>query len=301
MNKLNFIFLCAVYISISILSFSGSYDVDTLLLCCGGLIALVGIPHGSIDHILFMEGRTMRPIHFYCLYIATMVGYAIVWYLNPLIALLIFLLLSAYHFGESQLTKVLSENTKFKSTLYLVWGVNILAALVLYNITEVVQIFSQYHDLKPLVGIFNKQIYTNINVLTSLFLIGLGIVGIRNKSISMETFLKELYILTLIHISFILLPVLLGFTLYFIILHSAKVLIEEYNFLDFKIVNLNFKSFILKLLPLTVISLLGSLFLTGLIYFEIICMSYLLLFTILISVITLPHSIVMNSFYHNKS
>lgn len=137
--------------------------------------------------------------------------------------------------------------------------------------------------------------------MTSLFLIGLGIVGIRNKSISMETFLKELYILTLIHISFILLPVLLGFTLYFIILHSAKVLIEEYNFLDFKIVNLNFKSFILKLLPLTVISLLGSLFLTGLIYFEIICMSYLLLFTILISVITLPHSIVMNSFYHNKS
>ena len=107
----------------------------------------------------------------------------------------------------------------------------------------------------------------------------------------------ELLVLSLVLICFFLMPLLIGFTLYFVILHSFKVLREEFNFLlsDQKVHS--FKSFMAMITPFTLLSIFGIAFLFGLIYFDIFNMSYGYCLLIVISSITLPHVFVMDNFY----
>lgn len=72
----------------------------------GLLIAFAGIPHGAADHLVEARNRSLRyqkfllP-RFLLIYVLQMAVYALMWYLFPALSLLLFLLLSAWHFGES--------------------------------------------------------------------------------------------------------------------------------------------------------------------------------------------------------
>ncbi len=107
----------------------------------------------------------------------------------------------------------------------------------------------------------------------------------------------EFLVISLILICFYLLPFLIGFSIYFIILHSLKVLKEEYHFLVAeKQIGSIFK-FVQLISPFTLFSVGGILVLFGLIYLEFIPFSYGYCLLIAISSITLPHVFVMNDFY----
>ncbi len=69
------------------------------------LIAL-GIPHGAVDHMIAKQlvetnQRRFSLSRFIGQYILQIVLYAVFWYLFPTVSLLLFILLSAWHFGES--------------------------------------------------------------------------------------------------------------------------------------------------------------------------------------------------------
>jgi len=55
--------------------------------------------------------------------------------------------------------------------------------------------------------------------------------------------------------------------------------------------------FVKQLLPYTLLSIVGGALLFGLVSYEFLEISYVFLSIILISILTLPHSVVMNSFY----
>jgi len=66
-----------------------------------GMIA-IGIPHGALDHLLvplFNQGKSRTQI--LVRYVIHMFAMLVLWYISPSLALLIFLLFSAWHFGES--------------------------------------------------------------------------------------------------------------------------------------------------------------------------------------------------------
>jgi Brp/Blh family beta-carotene 15,15'-monooxygenase len=66
------------------------------------LIALAGIPHGSLDHqIALYRDKRLRLSLFLLQYIASALFYLLVWALAPGIALILFLILTAWHFGET--------------------------------------------------------------------------------------------------------------------------------------------------------------------------------------------------------
>lgn len=68
-------------------------------------IIIAGVPHGSLDH--FVAGTTrkdFRLIPFLITYIAIAGAYLLVWWLLPGIAFLFFLIITAWHFGETDLT-----------------------------------------------------------------------------------------------------------------------------------------------------------------------------------------------------
>ncbi|MDP5121383.1 MAG: Brp/Blh family beta-carotene 15,15'-dioxygenase, partial [Spirosomaceae bacterium] len=92
------------------------------------------------------------------------------------------------------------------------------------------------------------------------------------------------------------LPVLLGFTLYFVFLHSLKSLEDEFTFLK-NSQQLQVWGFIKKLLPNTTISIAATTLIFLGIYFEYIDLSYGFVLFVLISSITFPHAFVMEKFY----
>jgi Brp/Blh family beta-carotene 15,15'-monooxygenase len=70
------------------------------------LLTVVGIPHGAVDHLVEAKSQlgARRPFslhRFLGLYVLQMTVYAALWLVFPAVSLLLFLLLSAWHFGES--------------------------------------------------------------------------------------------------------------------------------------------------------------------------------------------------------
>ncbi len=68
------------------------------------LVALVGVPHGALDHVAGQ--RLFRPafgefwgLAFFCVYLAISVVVVIGWYVMPVVTIFTFFLVSAWHFG----------------------------------------------------------------------------------------------------------------------------------------------------------------------------------------------------------
>lgn len=95
----------------------------------GTLLLLVGLPHGALDHVLFRNqfpDRGLRlHIHFYGFYLACLAAFALVWWVLPIVALVGFLAVSGYHFGQTQFTHLPAPRW-----LQLAWGGWVLSALV---------------------------------------------------------------------------------------------------------------------------------------------------------------------------
>ncbi len=124
--------------------------------------------------------------------------------------------------------------------------------------------------------------------------------GLVKKIVSAERAAIEVFVMGLILFSFMVFPILTSFTLFFVVIHSLKVLSDEYDFMFNHRNKFSIGLFLKLLFPYTVLSLVGSAFLLAVSYMEWLPISNLLLVFILISVLTLPHSIVMEGFYRNR-
>ena len=66
------------------------------------VLILFGVPHGALDLYIdqhLHKSESNQKI-FLLKYIANIIAYALVWYFFPVAALIIFILITAYHFGE---------------------------------------------------------------------------------------------------------------------------------------------------------------------------------------------------------
>lgn len=300
MTKISFIFFCAVYLLVSMLSFGAESLASYEVVLCTSLILVFGIPHGAIDHILSRHTSATTSLQFYGGYLFAMLLYAIVWWVSPSVAMLIFLLVSSYHFGESQLSSLSTNWPWSRYASYAVWGGHILSILVLYNISQLTEVFANVADLASLLPSIKLLGHPTVALLSGLLIMSYILILRVTHAITTGQLLREIYVLILIHCCFYLLPPLMGFTLYFVILHSGQVFIDEYTFLHRRAASLTVTGFIAKLLPFSFLSFLGGGFLLLLKMYEHIEISYLLLSVILISLITLPHSVVMNVFYQKR-
>ncbi len=259
------------------------------------LICFLGIPHGAIDHVLFMQNTKASPLKFYGLYFTLILFVILIWTFLPLWGLASFLLLSAYHFGQSEFVKYGKIPKHFRPVLYMFWGSSILAGLCAYNQSELVELSSSNPDLTDLNPIFESDILPYILTFTTLGT--LGILLRFKKYMGIKVVLIELTILFMIHLSFYLNSVLVGFSIYFATLHSLEVLQSEFVFLKERFKQFSLKRFASLLTPYTLISLIGILALLALSHFSVINASKTLVLMISISALTLPHTLVMENFY----
>lgn len=294
-----------IFVALNILLFAldsvlGGMSIILQLAIATILIGFVGIPHGAIDHILFMQNTKASPLFFYTFYFGLIGSIVVLWIHFPTIGLLVFLLLSAYHFGQSQFSRYSKQIPRFSKTLlYLSWGLSILSGLVVYNYPEIKAICESSQDLNQLLIVFQPTVHAAVLLISST--IFLGVLFYHQRVLSKRKFYKELLILALIHLSFYTHSVLIGFSIYFATLHSLEVLKDEFAFLKTKLSQFNLSTFLRILLPYSLLSLVGLISLLAFSHFGMMTMDKILVVFVAISALTLPHSVVMEKFYQAAS
>ncbi|UZO82283.1 Brp/Blh family beta-carotene 15,15'-dioxygenase [Aquimarina sp. ERC-38] len=263
------------------------------------VFTFLGLPHGSMDHIIFRKLRdsqdeksTTDKAYIYSS-ILKMVLFALVWFISPLIGFVAFILMSAYHFGESQLYSYLpSENRKVSQLLYLLWGVTLLCSIMIIHLEStqkalfsIFPYFTQEHD-------FYKFIESN-----ALFLfLGLQLANLFgfiylfiNKFMKTLDFVLEILILFSLICVFYYTPLFIGFIFYFGVWHSIKAMQQIFMFRSKKGASYTIKKYYKETFLYSILTLFG---LIGIIiidrYFNLLG-DYTLLFFILISILTAPH------------
>jgi len=298
LNKFTFTYLIFVYALFAIFTLNGEINLDNQVIGSIILISFFGIPHGAIDNIIYLSSNNITRVRFYLLYIVTIIVYCVLWWLTPIISLVFFLFLSSYHFGESQLVDY--SFVSKKRIIYLFWGFALLSNLIFYNNNELLLLSNQFIDTESFSNIFNVLIFKYIFYFSNLIIFSLLVYENYKLSISNQHLMNEIFLLILIHITFYLFPIIISFTLYFIFLHSIKVLKQEFDYLKSLQSDLNLLKFIKLLYPHTLLSIVFLMIFLLLMNFGYINISLFLFSIIGISIITLPHAIIMTNFYNEN-
>jgi Brp/Blh family beta-carotene 15,15'-monooxygenase len=259
------------------------------------LIAIIGIPHGAVDHILFLKKTNKSKLFFYSFYLFLILVYIVMWIYFPLISLTFFLLLSAYHFGQSQLQQYPKLKKHTARLMSILWGLSVLSSFVLLNFDQIFSLMNEQSDLVVFTKLFNYSVFNIVFCSSFIGFTFLSLINYKRFAIG-----KELIYFLLITATFYFQSVFIGFSLFFVFNHSLEVLQSEHTFLSRIRKNFNFIQFIRDLMPFTLLSLFGITFFYLLSEMELFNLSLPLLILISISSLTLPHAVVMEVFYKEE-
>ena len=277
---------------LSIVSFViNDFTISPLI--CLLLILSIGISHGSLDNL---KGKRLFQIYginnstiFYLLYILIALAIIILWIVIPLLSLIIFFIIASYHFGKEDTQFLIIENSYFNQLLFLIKGSLIILAPMYFHFNETVSIFK-------LLLIDNESFYKFLNFIETSKILFFGIILatlsniiLFTKNFEFKKFTVFFDYFSILIINYYFTP-LIAFTLYFCLLHSIRhsiTLMLELNETD---LNLGFKLFVKKALPLTILTvafcLFGLYFLTNYYSFN---SSILKIIFIGLASLTFPH------------
>ena len=279
--------LAGLILAFSIIFFGleSSYSILLFLV----VMLSIGIPHGSVDHIIaFINPKARKfdskPI-FYLVYLSLIVFNIILWVISPFLGLLVFLIISCYHFGETQVIGYNPTDNKF---LNFVIGANILLSLFLNNIVE----------LQEILYILPQFANLDLSAFDSVFFLLISVAILMLSIVNFEIKRKvPLYAeITILYMVFFHTDLLTSFALYFGFCHSLPMLMLEFK--EFK--TDSFMKFYLKTLPFTILSIIFG-FLLYQFNNDLLTSDNLILFVfIIISSLTLPHVFIMKDFVKDK-
>jgi Brp/Blh family beta-carotene 15,15'-monooxygenase len=263
-----------------------------------GLVLLIGLPHGATDFLLFrrLNGPKLsrkQVFRFFLFYILAVFGYLVVWLFFPILALASFLLISAYHFGQSN-WQSLPLNFRIRPVLNIAFGAFTIGGAVLWHWNEGYPIVRQMIGELP---VWSDALMSNIQwlilLLNVVMLFGLRLNGQIDQSILLSEVLK----LTTLSFMFYFTPLLVGFTLYFTLWHSLSSLLDQLSFFRLQWPSFTLSNYYYQAAPYTLLAVFGLL---GLVFGQSILFpqaSILSLFLILIACVTLPHIVLVEERY----
>lgn len=294
MEKINNISILLSFVALWLSSFiSGELEI----LIGFFLIFSFGILHGSNDLLLIESLKSKESNYSFFktlgVYLAVVLSAVGIFYFIPILALILFIIFSAYHFGEQHWEHQHLKLKKWTSMIYYVlYGSFILMMLFLFNKQDVLEVIASITG-----ELINPEIITTCFILNS---IGLGI-AVLLLTLKSETFkkglVKELFFLVVFGIIFKVSTLIWGFAIYFIFWHSIPSLYEQVNFIygDYTTKN------ILKYCKNAFVYWLISIFGIVLVYFIFKDQKiFYALFFSFIAAVTFPHSIVISQMFKNK-
>jgi Brp/Blh family beta-carotene 15,15'-monooxygenase len=177
----------------------------------------------------------------------------------------------------------------------------LLSGFILFRWTELEALLQASPDIQALQLLLSPGVLIPIAGLAAVLLFIILFKMTLMKEMARTRIMKELFVLAVLAYSFYIFPLVMAFALYFCILHSLRVLYEEYRELSSKGVFSTMKEFFYCMAPLTMISYAGLGMLFWVHTTEVLPMSDLKMVFIMTSLITLPHCFVMEFFYGLRS
>ncbi len=250
MNKINF-YHSLIFFNLCIFLSAFQYLRDNdLLIVSLFLILSLGISHGALDHI---KGKKLIKIlnyksiiSFYILYIFIGLSVVLLWILFPKILLIAFLIIASFHFGKED-----AEFVNYKPNqdfIYFFKGSIVITAPLLFHKTETLKIFN-YLNFDVSQSVLIMDYFLVLFIIISFFA---NIFISLNKQIDIKSLLMMDYISILL-LNYFLSPVL-AFTVYFCFLHSVRHSFKLSNELNKNNFIKGFKEFIIKAMPLTILT-----------------------------------------------
>jgi Brp/Blh family beta-carotene 15,15'-monooxygenase len=183
-----------------------------------GLVATVGLLHGALDHkVAFeyfaVEARFKAWIRFLMGYLGVMMAYGIAWYVFPALALALFLGLSVWHFGQSDLSPYHPQ--RGAALLFVTRSSAVLAMILGFHLDETQAILASVIDI----SILNP--YAQFMAIGAWGLHVLTLLIYRPHPMP-----KALLDITWLGIISYFLPLLMAFSVYFGLWHSVNHLHE---------------------------------------------------------------------------
>lgn len=180
-----------------------------------GILALgflsVGLAHGALDHLTSQKiSSTKQLIHFVLSYLLKGALFGLVWWLFSDVALILFILYSAWHFGQADF-KEWNLEQGLQSFL---WGGILLTVILFFHVQELSIILKQIPNL----GNANllSEITPNGLLLIQMLAVSSGLILARlNKS--MNLLITLIYLLMASQLS-----LLMAFGIYFVLQHSLN-------------------------------------------------------------------------------
>ena len=251
----SFIFFFVVNI-FCILFFKYSNSNISSILCLL-LILIIGVSHGSLDHIKgkkLLKFFNIKSIYiFYITYILISAAVIATWMLLPSTTLILFLIIASYHFGKEDTQFLINDKSYFTPILYFFKGFLIILAPLYFHFQETIAIFK-------LLLIDNEMFYLSLNFIETNKVIQLGIfcstlssIFLFLKNFEIKKFVIFLDYFSILILNYYLSP-LLAFTVYFCFLHSIRHSISLAIELDPNSVVNGLKLFVKKALPLTILT-----------------------------------------------
>jgi lycopene beta-cyclase len=251
-----------------------AHGVSWIILGIGFLF--VGLTHGALDHLTDSAVRnTSSLLRFIAVYVAKGLLLGIVWIFFPSLALALFILYSAWHFGQADFGEW-GIPQGWKSFM---WGLSLLMLMLFSHPDETQWVVNQIYSLQSLSGLpaFSKEIGLQMSAVCALFGLAMSF-HLRSKRM-----LLTLFYLVLTGF----LPLLISFGIYFVAQHSVNGWRQLRRGL-----NQSYKPLLLKSLPF---SLAAAVFMA--LFMVAGADQYAGIFFILLSCLSIPHVLSMHQFY----
>lgn len=268
-------------------------------------ILLLGVPHGAADLLVATQNansgnKIFSKFRFLAIYISRLFAFAAILWFFPLTGNLLFILFAAYHFGETDLYQF-KTNTILGKAFVIFYGLLILAVILLHHFEDVKPLFQQFNagrENAVFINWLDVNRYQVISVCGILFFATTFIYFLRNNHSGVNDkgqFLIRFAIILLILFN---LPMLLGFTFYFVVWHSVLSLNNIIGYLRKN--NSNTQNSIRKEIILYSVLAIAGIVLFGLTGFMFISSNAIVGYLFLgLAVLTAPHMQIMHDMYNS--
>lgn len=250
------------------------------------LVLTLGIVHGANDLLILKKHeknlkRFRRSVIGYLLLIFLCV---ISFFLSPFISLLLFILLSAYHFGEEHFEKKIQGPNWLRFSIYLLYGLVIFSMIFHANIAEVDAIVYELSNRH-----FEQEVILYSLITGFVLLVGAFLYGYSRKYIIKLNIYRELFSLALLYLVFKTASLIFGFAIYFIFWHSIPSIMDQTKYISGKVSKIGFLYYFKTASPIWIVSIIG---LVGL-YFYLDKMLFSSAIFLILFAVTAPHAWVM--------
>lgn len=296
-----FLALMVILMSISLPDLLDNLELPLLLMS----VFLIGIPHGAIDHVMASEifklKRTLSGhLTFYGSYLLVMLFVGAIWVWIPVAGMLLFLLISVYHFGQADMEDFMHHSSTLMSTLYaIVRGLFIIGFIIFSDLTITVPVIADA------IHVDSATLYASLpDPVVALSIFTIVYVGVMLSAALYSSLKSPLFFLfdsLILGTMFLTAGPLIGFAIYFAMWHSAGHVQEMREFFEEHGKKLSLARFYWLATPFTVISLIGLFLLWGINQAFRLEEQMLTLMFILISVLTLPHMLIVDRMYNGST